>query len=270
MHERLGASGPGLPHLLKLEQGVPSAANVSRHAQLLRDEAARRDALALLERLKLDIASAQDSGEAIRHARDALGELSRPVELPQPVDIFRAIVAPALDPEDFPQLLREYARPLAAAAGHDPSAYLMAGLAAGAAATHDGLRLLIDPRTSWFESARLWVLLLGAPGAAKTAAIRAAMAPVFELHRSLREQHTRDTAGIGKDDPRPPLPALYTNDPTVEALSDVLVANPRGVVAVFEELDSWLGSHDAYRGGQGSNTGNGCACSTGGRIRSTE
>lgn len=172
--------------------------------------------------------------------------------LPKPVDIFRGIVAPPLDPKDFPAELSHFALAIAHAAGHDPSAYLMTGLAAVAAAISDEVQILIDPRTSWFESARLWVLLLGAPGSAKTPAIRAAMRPLFAMHKELRDAHAKEVAACGKDDEKPPSPSIYTNDPTVEALSEVLVANPRGVIAVFEELDSWIGSHDAYRGGQGS------------------
>ena len=192
-------------------------------------------------------------------ARDELrrmidGALSKyaPAEGPQPVDIFRAIVAPLLDPQDFPPVLRDFAAPLAAAAGHDPAAYLMAALGAAAAAISDSLRLQIDPRTSWFDSARLWVLLLGAPGTAKTPAIRAAMAPLFDLHRQQRDDHARACAALDPDDPKPALPAVFVNDATIEKLSEVLADNPRGIVAVFEELDTWLGAHDCYRGGQGS------------------
>lgn len=174
---------------------------------------------------------------------------------PAPLDIFRSIAAPALSAEDFPSAIRDYAVPLAQASGHDPGAYLLAMLAGAAAAANDGLRLLLDPDTSWFESARVWVLLLGSPGSAKTPAIRAAMAPMFAIHKTLREQHARAVAGLGKDEQPPPLPSLYSNDPTVEALSDVLVANPRGIVGVFEELDSWLGSHDAYRSGGSKDRG---------------
>lgn len=172
--------------------------------------------------------------------------------LPKPLDIFRAIVANPLDPADFPKILANFATSIAAASGHDPGAYLMAGLSAASAAISDETNVLIDPRTSWFEAPRLWVLLLGSPGSAKTPAIRAAMSPLFDLHRKLREQHAIDIAGIKEDEDKPHPPSIYTNDPTVEALSEVLIANPRGVIAVFEELDSWIGSHDAYRGGQGS------------------
>ena len=177
---------------------------------------------------------------------------SPPAPSLDPVDIFQAVAAPVLDPANFPAVLRDYAAARAAAAGHDPGAYLMAGLAAAAGAADDRLRIMLDVDTSWFESPRLWVLLVGSPGAAKTPAIRAAMTPLFDLHRELRARHAREVALLGKDDDPPPTPALYTNDPTLEALTDVLRANERGVMAVYEELDSWLGAHDAYRSNGGS------------------
>lgn len=170
----------------------------------------------------------------------------------QPLDIFRAIVAPELDPSDFPAVLADFAVPLARAAGHDPGAYLMAGLGSAAAAASDEVRLMLDSRTSWFTSARLWIVLIGAPGTAKTWAIRAAMGPLFDLHRQLRAQYAAQVAGVGPDEPKPPLPAVFVNDATIEKLSEILADNPRGLVAVYEELDSWLGSHDAYRGDKGS------------------
>ena len=217
--------------------------------QCLHEHCRGRDQKEFLEALGLDPAAVwrEQAGSTPTQFSFGAGD-----DTPQPVDIFRTVAAPALDPSDFPALLQDLAVPLAKAAGHDPAAYLMAGLVAGAAATSDALRLLIDPDTSWFESARLWVLLLGAPGTAKTPAVRAGMAPLFELHRQLVERHEAALAALAEDEPKPPRPAIYTSDPTVEALSDVLVANPRGVIAVFEELDSWLGSHDAYRNGGGS------------------
>jgi hypothetical protein len=75
---------------------------------------------------------------------------------------------------------------------------------------------------------------------------------LWDLHRELREQYERDTAGLGEDDERPPMPAVIATDATIEKLSELLRDNPRGILALHEELDTWLGSHDAYRGGFGS------------------
>jgi hypothetical protein len=174
-----------------------------------------------------------------------------PAQLP-PLDIFREFVAPTLGAEDFPSILAEFAILQARAAGHDPSAYLIACLGASSGAIGDDVRIKLDSRTSWFESARLWLLLLGKPGTAKTPAIRAAMAPLYALHRRLRGEYNRAIEGLADDAPKPPMPAVFVNDATIEKLSEILADNPRGVIAVFEELDTWIGSHDCYRAGQGS------------------
>lgn len=171
---------------------------------------------------------------------------------PLPLNIFREIPAPPIVPSDFPPVLADFGSAIARAAGHDVGAYLMAGLAAAAGAIGDDVRILLDSRSSWFESARLWVFLLGGPGTAKTPAIRAAMRPLHELHRKLREDHARDTASLPADAEKPPMPTVFINDATIEKLSEILADNPRGIIGVFEELDSWLGAHDCYRGGQGS------------------
>jgi hypothetical protein len=169
-----------------------------------------------------------------------------------PVDIFREMATPALPPEMFPSCVSEYATVHARAAGHDPAAYLVAMLSAAASAIGDGICVELDPRTRWTECARLWLLLLGAPGSAKTPAIRVAVAPIQAIHKDMAVEHARALAGAGKDELPPPRRAMLVNDATVEALSDVLMDNPRGVQALYEELDSWIGSHDCYRNGQGS------------------
>jgi hypothetical protein len=50
--------------------------------------------------------------------------------------------------------------------------------------------------------------------------------------------------------PKPKKPTqrrIIVNDATVEALSDVLTDNPRGILSYFDELSGWIGSFDAYR-----------------------
>jgi len=220
---------------------------------------AKAAALGLIERARRLRPERVDDlvGEELQRMVDGAIEKYSPKANGRPLDIFRDIAAPALDPSDFPPILADFAVPLARAAGHDPAAYLMAGLATAAVAVDDSIRLLLDSRTSWFESARLWVLLLGAPGTAKTPAIKAAMRPVYEHHKALRAKAAAERAQKKKEDgldedERTPVPATFINDATIEKMSEILADNPRGIIAVYEELDTWLGAHDAYRGGQGS------------------
>lgn len=78
--ERLQRAGQaercgGLPYLLSLEQCVQSSRNVGKHAQLLRQRRAKRDALAELDRARAAVDSSADLGEALQLTREVLGGL---------------------------------------------------------------------------------------------------------------------------------------------------------------------------------------------------
>lgn len=170
----------------------------------------------------------------------------------EPIDILKAPVAPAFTADDVPAVIWDWASAWARAAGFDPSAPVAAALVASAAMLHDGIQLEVAANTGWRESARLWVALIAPPGFAKTPAIRAALAPVYEVHTQLLEQFAQlGDLAAKDDDEREPRPALITHDATIEKLSDVLADNAGGIAYIAEELDSWLGAHDAYRSGGG-------------------
>ncbi len=170
----------------------------------------------------------------------------------EPADIVSDFAAPALRPDDFPQIIARYADLLSRAAGHDFGAYAMAMTGAAAAAIDDDIRICLVETTNWYESARLWVLLIGSPASAKTPALRAANRPIVDRHKALYAQWAAQCKALGNDDPIPERPATFTSDATIEAIADTLRANPRGVLFTTDELDSWLGSHDLYSGGAGS------------------
>lgn len=191
-------------------------------------------------------------GELVRMIEGAR-KSRQPNHSTEPLDIFRVPVAPPVPAEAFPAVLRKFAVPMAQAAGHDPGAYLIAGLAAASGAIDDAVRVLLRPQSDFFQSARLWVLLIGPSSAAKSPAIKAATKPLYDLHGNLRRDHAEKIAGMTEDEARKePVPSVIVGDTTIEALRDTLRDNPRGVIAIYEELDSWIGSHDAYRGGGGS------------------
>jgi hypothetical protein len=70
------------------------------------------------------------------------------------------------------------------------------------------------------------------------------------MHRELFEEWKRENAGKEPGE-REPRPAAISHDATTEAMSDILVAIPRGIWCINDEFESWLGSHDAYRGTSG-------------------
>jgi hypothetical protein len=180
----------------------------------------------------------------------------------EPLDILRQSVAPGFEADDVPPELGRFATEWASAAGFDPSGVIAATVGAAAAVLSDGLRLEVNRASEYYESARLWVLLIGPPGVAKTPSLGAATAPIKAMHRELFEEwqracaRARQSAEASDDPPElPPRPALYTADATTEALAETLAGNPRGLLFLNEEFESWLGSHDAYRSGGSKDRG---------------
>ena len=153
-------------------------------------------------------------------------------------------------------MLGKFAEAHARATGFDVSILLAGGIVTAAAMLHDDVRLCVASRSSWFESPRLWVVIIGGPGAGKSPGLKLAQAPMFALHRELIGEWQRTH---GSADEPPPLPSIYTSDATTEALAEVLRDNPRGILYTVDELSSWLESHDAYRNGAGKDRG-GCRC----------
>jgi hypothetical protein len=178
-----------------------------------------------------------------------------------PADIFRDVVAPAYSLDDVPEAVASVAKAFSAATGFDQGAMILACVAAAAAVIDDRYRLAVRP--GWFESARLWSVLIGGPSAGKSPTIQAASAPIKAIHADRVEHWILENAARaiaqasskGKETAAPPplpRPAMFTSDATLEALSDRLKDNPRGILLLTEEFASWIGSIDAYRGGQGS------------------
>lgn len=199
-----------------------------------------------------------------RHPAEDAGKADDPGKAwsVEPLDILRQTVAPGFEADDVPPELGRFASEWAAAAGFDPSGVIAATVGAAAACMSDGLRLEVNPASRHYESARLWLLLIGPPGVAKSPSLAQACEPIKEMHRELHEEWQRECARLRaaaerQDEPPelPPRPSLYVTDATTEALAETLAHNPRGLLTIYDELDSWLGSHDAYRSGGGKDRG---------------
>lgn len=173
---------------------------------------------------------------------------------PEPANILTEAAAAAFEPGDVPAVLADYSCAWAEAAGFDPSASIACAVVTAAAALDDRIRLEVNSGLGWWESTRLWAALFTPPGGGKSPAIREMTRPLREIHREVVETYAAQPKP-DDDDERPPMPAVYTNDCTTEKLSEVLRDNPRGLLFVVEEFDSWIGSHDAYRNGGGKDRG---------------
>lgn len=180
----------------------------------------------------------------------------------EPVNILTELSAPPFTADDLPACLAEFPAAFALASGFDPSLTLSAALSVAAAALSDRFQIVGDSSTEWFQQSRLWVLAIGRPGAGKSPAQSKMLAPLWRLHKELDAQWKQDCArdAEGNEDGEktkpPPRPRVIVVDATIEALSEVLRDNPRGVMIANDEFSSWLGGHDLYRkGGAGHDRG---------------
>lgn len=165
---------------------------------------------------------------------------------PMPINLFRGLAAPPLTAADVPTVIGEFASAFARAGGFDVTGVITSAVVAGASVIDDGIRLLLPGASGHFQSARLWVALIGSPGAGKSPMERAALAPAFDLHRELVIATAQEREQIKEDADRPPQRALLTSDCTIDKLSELLADNPRGILYCVDELDSWLGQHEAF------------------------
>lgn len=201
---------------------------------------------------------AEANGDAAPDAASA-GEL----ELPE---AFRPFPVGAL-----PEPLGRFVSESAEAIGCDECMValpLLAGLAGAV-----GNSRCMEPKPGWREPAILWLAVLCESGTGKSPAFREALAPIrrreqllrtehqaaVEAHREAEDDHkqalakwkaSRKLAEPPREPGEPPRPArLLVNDPTVEALAELLQHNPRGLLLGRDELAGWLAGFDRYTAG---------------------
>lgn len=161
-----------------------------------------------------------------------------------PRNFLNTATAPLLDLANVPYPIAQFAQAFTAAHGFDRSGAVMAAIAAAAAVINDGY--VLEAKPGWRISARLWTVLIGKSAAGKSPTIKAATAPVKAIHsRELAYFYATYDPDPQERVERPPEPALYTSDSTIEALSERLTNNPRGMLMVTEEFASWIGAIDS-------------------------
>jgi hypothetical protein len=168
----------------------------------------------------------------------------------EPLNLLQDFTAPPYQGSDLPKVLGDFVDTFAEASGIDASIMAMSALIGAAAMIDDRWRLYLGT-SGWYESARLWAVTIAPPGSGKTPAQDAALLSLKRRHSELSVEWRATVEGLTEEDPKPPLPRLFVTDTTIEALSEVLRDNPRGILIHYDELVSMLGSFDAYRGGGG-------------------
>ena len=130
-----------------------------------------------------------------------------------------------------------------------PTNYVATSLfaAVGAAA---GKRLIIEDG-AYMNYGQMYACLVGAPGAAKSPAMRMAMQPINEID-SLYYKEYRERLKEWKKDKtadKPTLKKIACDDVTTEKLFSILHENENGVILVCDELTDFMGNLNRYNNG---------------------
>jgi len=197
-------------------------------------------------------------GAALRRERLGMTRPTRGNE-PRPVDLWQRHEAPELPRGCLPSVIEQFAFEQGEMMGADPAGLAMSALAICAAAVPDTVELQVKQHdTTWRESARLWVGLVGMPSTKKTPIMSAAMRPLRAIDRDMASRNAtemRAWSAVPKKEqtsPPPPQPRLMVEDATIEALQEVLKDSPNGVISAQDELSGWFGAMDKYSPGKGA------------------
>ncbi|MEX2169674.1 MAG: YfjI family protein [Pirellulales bacterium] len=198
--------------------------------------------------------------------RSGMDDLRPEREKPQPA---REVIRYERFPTSaLPKPLRGFVVAAAKAIGCDPSYVALPLMTACAAAIGNTRRLRI--KAGWTEPPILWTVIVGESGAGKTpplklalTALRARQGKAIKLHAEAMAEYEIDlahwekahaewkkkTKDAGEPPEKPPIPLMdrcIVSDCTVESLAPILLANPRGLLLVRDELAGWIGSFDRY------------------------
>jgi hypothetical protein len=124
-------------------------------------------------------------------------------------------------------------------------------------------------KSTWTELPTLWAAVVAESGSGKSPAMKMALEPCEQLNQDAYAQYTiemerfqcdrlkwkeafkswqrGETIGEPPLEPyQPHVERLLVNDTTIEALSNILMSSPRGVVVSADELSGWFHSHRRY------------------------
>lgn len=214
------------------------------HAEKLAHE--ERQAAAISGLVRIEEAKAAQA--AIR-AGAPVPNLDPMFEYRRPRDVLRRTVPQPFHWDDVPRSIGEFAWYYSKATGFDLSGVIVACVTAAASVIDDGYKLVVREGSGWSVSARQWAFLCGGPSAGKSPCIRAATDHIKHMHGVLYERWLMADAGLRREE-RDPVPAIYTSDSTIPALSVALQANPRGLLMLTEEFTSLVGAIDAADRGE--------------------
>ena len=185
--------------------------------------------------------------------------------------------APAFPVEIFPESIQDFIRTAAEAINCPPDFIAVPMLAVLGTAIGNSREVQI--KKGWHEKPIIFSAIVGEPGTTKTPALEKATFPIQKMQAQYKSEHQNnlrlyenacshyemklqqwksEPANRNKDatppekPERPLMQQIKTNDCTVEALAQLLLNNPGGILYEQDELAAWVKSMNQYRSGGGS------------------
>ena len=201
------------------------------------------------------------SRQAIKFNKSRLTEeKSRPDQAvkpdPIPVDLWGKFDPPDLPRGLLPPLIEEFAFTMGEQMGADPAGIAMSCLCVCGAAISDAIKVKVKRHADWYEAARIWVCIVGAPSTKKTQILSAATRPLCAIDSRLlgewKEKMNRFNALPPEDrkGKKPPLQKRKRiEDITTEAPQMVLEGSTDGILCVQDELSGWVNGQIQRRQG---------------------
>jgi hypothetical protein len=177
-----------------------------------------------------------------------------------PIDLWAKFDPPMLPRGVLPKVIEDYAFSQGELMGADPAGLAVAGLTVCAAAIPDHVELQVKEHdSSWGESARLWIALVGDPSRKKTPILRQSARALNRIDAELARIYAEAMAAyqqLSADERKftepPKKKRLRIEDTTIEAAQHILKDSPNGVLSLQDELSGWFGSMEKYNPGRGS------------------
>ena len=163
---------------------------------------------------------------------------------------------PVLPLTCLPPTFASWARARAEETGADVSAFAVAALQLISGAVDHGTRVIPKQHEKNFAvRPTMWSMLVNTPSSKKSLVVREVQGRLKWIEREFAK-HRQVIVGIltqqgDKDAEKnvPPARRLLANDTTIEKLADILSRQDSGISTVRDEISSWLGGMERYRGG---------------------
>lgn len=166
------------------------------------------------------------------------------------VDENSIVVTKQFPVENLPTLFKDFTLQASKAIKCPPDFVATSLLVASGALIGTARVLQVSP--TWKIPANLYACLVGSPSSKKSPAMSSVLNYLENIENSLQDNYFEELEKFGKskNEQKPQLERLVTNNSTVEAIMELLSDNKRGIFIFSDELNSWINSFGEYKGGK--------------------